>query len=137
MKGMNSNIIFYCFILSSLALIVQSKKEIPITFCNDTGLPTVVVSLEGENKHLILDIGQEKSWLYNKKESKDEKNLVEVKYDLFSLKGESKKTECKLIDKDGNEHLIENFEYLDISNKKGEEPFLDVISLSISKIVLS
>jgi len=131
MKGMNSNIIFYCFILSSLALIVQSKNEIPITFSN-TGLPTVDVLIAGETKpkQLILDIGQEKSWLYNKKESKDEKNLVEIKYDLFSLKGESKKTECKLIDKDENKHLIENFEYLDISNKKGEEPFLDVISLS-------
>lgn len=131
MKGMNSNIIFYCFILSSLALIVQSKNEIPIAF-SDTGLPTVNVYFAGEDKtkQLILDIGQEKSWLYNKKESKDEKNLVEVKYDLFSLKGESKKSECHLNGKDDKKHLIENFEYLDISNKKGEEPFLDVISLS-------
>lgn len=127
MKGMNSNIIFYCFILSFLALIVQSKKEIPITFCPNTGLPTVDVLLGGETstKHLILDIGQEKSWLYNEKVSTDENNLIEVKYDLFSLKGKSKKAECHLSD-----IKIENFEYLDISNKKGEEPFLDVISLS-------
>jgi len=108
-------------------LVVQPKKEIPITFCPNTGLPTVDVLLGGETstKHLILDIGQKNSWLYNEKISTDEKNLIEVKYDLFSLKGESKKTECHLSD-----IKIENFEYLDISNKKGEEPFLDVISLS-------
>ena len=135
MKVMNSSFIFFILISNIILLLASTTKyEIPMTYCPDTGLPTVDILLNGGTTwNLILDIGQEKSCIYNEKkeEKKDEKNMSEIKYKNFSLKGENKKGQCLLSGKDSNENYkVDAFEYLEINNKKGDELFWNVMSLN-------
>ena len=135
MKVMNSNLILF-ILLSNIFLIYSSttKYEIPITYCPNTGLPTIELLLKGETttRQSTLDIGQEKSCIFNEdKEKKVEKNMPEIKYKNFSLKGESKTGQCQLTNKNTNENYkVDNFEYLEINNKNGEESFSNVLSLN-------
>ena len=135
MKAMNSNLILF-LLLSNILLIysLTTKYEIPITYCPTTGLPTIELLLNGETttRQSTLDIGQEKSCIFNKDKGKSiAKNMPEIKYKNFSLKGESKKGQCQLTNKNTNENYkVDDFEYLEINNKNGEESFTNVLSLN-------
>ena len=136
MKGFLQKRIAFIIILINIYLIYsqsQKKYEIPITFCPEKNLPTIEVLLgeESTSNHFYLDIGQEKSWVFKPNEKASNKDLKTVKYDSFSVNGEEKKNHCYLSNKDNNKILkIDNFEYLDVPKVKGDEPFLNAISLN-------
>ena len=112
----------------------QEKHEIPITYSQEFCLPTIDVLLGEEStpNPFVLDIGQEKSWIYHKKEENlEKKELDSVKFDTFTVCGETKKGHCYLSNKEKNKILkIENFDYLEVPKVMGDEPFLNSISLN-------
>ena len=131
-----SNILTFLF-LGIISLIYCSsnlKYEIPITYSSPMNLPIIEILFNKEDiiKQLTIDIGQEKSWLYiNSNKTLDNNNSLTVKYDTFSITGEKEKTQCFLSDKEKNKILqVENFEFLSVNNIKGDEPFLNTISLN-------
>ena len=114
----------------------QSEYEIPFSFSPDNGLPTIDVLLGEETtpNALILDIGQEKSWIYKSNETLSEKKeLAELKYEAFSVCGENKKNHCYL-SKD-KVLKVDNFEYLEVPKVKGDELFHN--SIALNNIILN
>ena len=132
MKVFNAKNILFVILLINLSIInSQDQYEIPFSYNPDSGLPTIDVLLGEETtpNPLILDIGQEKSWIYKNNEAPAEKkDLTELKYEAFSICGENKKNHCYL-SKD-KILKIDNFEYLDVPKVKGDELFHNSISLN-------
>ena len=94
MKSFNIKYIYLIIIFINFSLIYtqsQAKYEIPFSYTVNTSLPEIEILLGEETKPFVLDIGQEKSWLYKKREETTEKkNLETLKYNIFSVDGEAK-----------------------------------------------
>ena len=134
MKIFNAKNILFVILLINISLInsqAQSEFEIPFSYSPDKGLPEIDILL-GEDvtpNPLILDIGQEKSWIYKSNETPiEKKDLTELKFEAFSVYGQNKKTHCYL-SKD-KKLKIDNFEYLEVPKVKGDELFLNSIALN-------
>ena len=136
MKSFNIKYIYFFIIFIHFSLIYtqsQVKYEIPISYAVNTSLPEIEILLgeETNSNPFVLDIGQEKSWVYKKREDIEKKNLETLKYNMFSVDGEAKKDYCYLTDKQNNKILkIDNFKYLDVPKVNGDEPFLNGVSLN-------
>ena len=136
MKSFNIKYIYFFIIFIHFSLIYtqsQVKYEIPISYAVNTSLPEIEILLgeETNSNPFVLDIGQEKSWVYKKREDIEKKNLETLKYNMFSVDGEAKKDYCYLSDKQNNKILkIDNFKYLDVPKVNGDEPFLNGVSLN-------
>ena len=134
MKVFNIKNILFVILLIIFSIINsqgQSEYEIPFSYSPDNGLPTIDVLLGEETtpNTLILDIGQEKSWIYKSNETPSEKKeLAELKYEAFSVCGENKKNHCYL-SKD-KVLKVDNFEYLEVPKVKGDELFHNSIALN-------
>ena len=81
MKVFNIKNILFVIILINISIINsqgQSKYEIPFSYSPDNGLPILDVLLGEETtpNPLILDIGQEKSWIYKSNETPVEKKRI-------------------------------------------------------------
>ena len=139
MKSFNIKNIFFLILLINILIIDskdQSEYEIPFSYNPVNCLPTVDVLLGEETtpNPLILDIGQEKSWIYKSNETpKEKKELTELKFEAFSVYGENKKSYCYLT-KD-KKLKIDNFEYLDVPKIKGDELFQN--SIALNNIILN
>ena len=134
MKIFNAKNILFVILLINISLInsqAQSEFEIPFSYSPDKGLPEIDILL-GEDvtpNPLILDIGQEKSWIYKSNETPiEKKDLTELKFEAFSVYGQNKKNHCYL-SKD-KILKIDNFEYLEVPKVKGDELFLNSIALN-------
>lgn len=129
MKDFKIGPICFLFILINISIIntqSQSKKEIPISYNVNTSLPEIELSLgeETTTNTFVLDIGQEKSWLYKKNE------------ETLNVDQKTKKNHCYLLNKEKNKILkIENFEYLDVPKVNGDETFFN--GLSLNNIILN
>ena len=120
--------------ISFIYTLSQAKYEIPISYSSSQNFPTINILFNEENNSspLLLDIGQEKSWIYYPGHIiKDDKNLLNLKYDTFSVSGENKKEQCYLSDKENNKIFkIENFEYIKVNQIKGNKPSFNAFSLN-------
>jgi hypothetical protein len=119
--------------ISFIYTLSQVKYEIPISYSSNQNFPTINILFNEESNAfpVLLDIGQEKSWIY-KPENKieDNKNLLTLKYDTFSVSGENKKEQCYLSDKENNKIFkLENLEYINVNQIKGNKPLFNAISL--------
>ena len=136
MKGLNIKYILIIILINISIINSQSptKYEVPISYCVNTSLPSIEILLgeETTTNPFVLDIGQDKSWIYKKKEEPvDKKNLETLNYEMFSVDGEAKKGHCYLSNKDKNKILkVDNFEYLEVPKVAGDEPFLNGVSLN-------
>ena len=136
MKFKIKNIFLFNFLveISFIYAISQLKYEIPISYSSSQNFPTINILFNEENNAspLLLDIGKEKSWIYEPDNIiKDDKNLLNLKYDTFSVSGESKKEQCYLSDKENNKIFkIENFEYIKVNQIKGNKPSFNAFSLN-------
>ena len=140
MKSFNIKYIFLIIIFINFSLIYtqsQAKYEIPFSYTVNTSLPEIEILLGEETKPFVLDIGQEKSWLYKKREETTEKkNLETLKYNMFSVNGEAKEDQVYLSNKQKDKILkIDKFKYLDVPKVNGDEPFLN--GASLNNIVLN
>jgi len=131
------NILLFHFLteISFIYTLSQTKYEIPISYSSSQSFPTINILLneEATSIPLLLDIGQEKSWIIEPKNNEigDNKNLLNVKYDTFSISGENKKGQCYLSDKENNKIFkMENFEYIDVIKITGNKPSFNAISLN-------
>ena len=131
-----TNIFLFIFFaeISFIYTLEQVKYEIPILYNSKQNFPTINILFNKETSAfpLLLDIGQEKSWIYNPDIIiKDNNNLINLKYDTFSISGENKKEECYLSDKENNKIVkIENFEYINANKFKDNKPLFNAISLN-------
>lgn len=136
MKFKIKNIFLFNFLveISFIYAISQLKYEIPISYSSSQNFPIINILFNEENNAspLLLDIGQEKSWIYEPDNIiKDDKNLLNLKYDTFSISGESEKEQCYLSDKENNKIFkIENFEYIKVNQIKGNKPSFNAFSLN-------
>lgn len=137
MKSININYIYLIILFINISLIYaqsQVKYEIPLSYTVNTSLPVIEILLGEETNPnpFVLDIGQEKSWIYKKREETTEKkNLETLQYNIFSVDGEAKKDHCYLSNKEKNKILkIGNFDYLEVPKVNGDEPFLNGASLN-------
>ena len=136
MKGLNINYVLIIILINISIIYSQSptKYEVPISYCVNTSLPSIEILLgeETTTNPFVLDIGQDKSWIYKKKEEPvDKKDLETLNYEMFSVDGEAKKGHCYLSNKDKNKILkVDNFEYLEVPKVDGDEPFLNGVSLN-------
>ena len=139
MKVFDIKNIFFLILLINTSIFNsqgQSEYEISFSYNPDNCLPTVEVLLGDETTQnpFILDVGQEKSWIYKSNEtSVEKKDLIELKFEAFSVCGENKKTHC-FLSKD-KILKIDNFEYLDVPKIKGDELFHN--SLALNNIILN
>ena len=136
MKFKIKNIFLFNFLveISFIYAISQLKYEIPISYSSSQNFPIINILFNEENNAspLLLDIGQEKSWIYEPDNIiKDDKNLLNLKYDTFSISGESEKEQCYLSDKENNKIFkIENFVYIKVNQIKGNKPSFNAFSLN-------
>ena len=139
MKVFDIKNIFFLILLINTSIFNsqgQSEYEISFSYNPDNCLPTVEVLLGDETTQnpFILDVGQEKSWIYKSNETPvEKKDLTELKFEAFSVCGENKKTHC-FLSKD-KILKIDNFEYLDVPKIKGDELFHN--SLALNNIILN
>ena len=131
------NILLFNFLaeISFIYTLSPAKYEVPITYSSNESFPTINILLNSETNSIpfLLDIGQEKSWIYEPKnnEIEENNNLLNVKYDTYSVSGENKKCQCYLSDKENNKIFkMENFEYIDVNKITGNKPSFNAISLN-------
>ena len=136
MKFKLKNILLFNFLaeISFIYTLSQLKYEIPISYSSNQNFPTINILFNEETSAspVLLDIGQEKSWIYEPDNIiKDNKSLINLEYDTFSVSGEIKKEQCYLSDKENNKIFkLENFEYINANQIKGNKPLVNAISLN-------